>query len=541
MIDRELALQTGATNVIDTSPNYGTDAEALVGMTLQRLIEADRVSRDEIIIVEKIGPLVSGSTLEPVKQRAAKGRPFQNMTLLSPELGYCLDPDYLDFQITKSLKSLELDTIDLLLIDTPEVVLPEQPSEIVLAQLYRMLQNAMGYLEQEVKRGRIQYYGVSSAVWGAVHRQDNPKLSFDMVYRTAHTLGEANHFAAIAYPLNMFEPQYAHNDLTASQVTCPQLWSKQGRDSSLQLQAFQAGLIQLSTRPLNGLIPTEDIFTHIPKPANSLDPNGLMYRLASVPNHDGAKLAPIVKATINGCVALEKSYALEFEKYKEFSKWGTAAKNVAINGPMPPTSEFAWTQICLANLSRLDLETFKASWQLQMQPAIKASCAQLRKARPEMDIWATAYERGMESFAEQYQQVLETNKAQELSEFMAFITKGCPSLDNPTISSRAVRVATSTLVTTALVGMRTPAYVKDITYGGGSNLNPHSMLPIDPSFLGNIFDSGSVHSENIRKSIRAQLALEEEAVVQKRTEEAEERAMAVPGPARPNIGGAPKE
>lgn len=527
----EYALQTGAVNLIDTSPNYGVESESMVGMTLRNLMDANRIAREEIIVTTKIGPLRQGGALDAVKARAAKGRPFANMTLLTPEIGYCWDPEYIEFQLTKTLKTMQLDCIDLVMIDTPELLLPEKSNENVIGQLYRMLQGAMAHLEQEVKRGRIQYYGVSSSILRALHRvSDTPSLSLDMILRTANTLGsgDANkhHFAAVEYPMNLIEPHCAHNDVTTSAEGTAHIWSQMGRDSSVQLMAYEAGLLQFAVRPLNTLIETKDIFTHIPQPQHSLEPTGMLYRLTVPPMHDGAALAPRIKATINGCVGLEQSYALEYSKTVNKPAPPPKASTTPPLPPLPHPKEFCWAQIVIANLSRLDLETFKVSWKVQMKPGITASLATLRKACPDLEFWANNYEKGMNTLAEQYTQVLEINRASELEEFSSALIDCCPSLaENPSLSSKAVRVVGSTLASSTLVGMRTEKYVTDIVYGGGTPESPNSMLPIDPSLLGSIFDAGSRHMDFIRSNLKTQLASEEETAVNARREAAEERIM----------------
>ena len=511
--------------MVDVGPNYGKESESLVGQTLRNLFDAHRLEREEIIVVGKVGPLVQGAALDPVKQRAAKGRPFQNMTLLTPELGYCLDPEYIDFQLTRTLKSMQLDCLDLLMIDTPELLLPETPTENILGQLYRLLQTTMTYLEEEVKRGRIQYYGVSSSAFSSLHRPAEHRISLDMLTRTAATLPKS-HFAAIQYPFNILEPSTVHNDASADEIA-ETTWSQRGRGNSVQMHAFEAGLIQLATRPLNTLIQTHDIFTHIAQPSHSLDPMGMLYRLASVPMHDGVAIAPIIKATINGCVSLEQSYALEHSKLTA----GDAQPQITSGGAQTPAvqlphpRELSWAQIILSNLSRLDLATFKASWENQMRPEMIRSVDQLRRARSDMEYWAGNYEKGLTSLAEQYMKVLETNRAQELQELEVTLDLACPALkENPTISSKAVRVAASSFAT-ALVGMRTEDYVNDIVYGGGTPQNPAPMTSLDPSRFGAIFDAGARQTQKIRDATKTQLALEEEMSVKARREAAEEKVM----------------
>lgn len=516
--------------MVDCGPNFGKEAQSLVGHTLRNLFDANRLSREEVIVTSKVGPLVQGKTLDAVKARAAKGRPFRNMTLLASDIGYCLDPEYIGFELTNTLKSLQLDCLDLLIIDAPELILPQNPSEAILGQLYHHLQTTMSYLEEEVKRGRIQYYGVSSSVWSALHRPGEARISLDMVKRTASTIPNS-HFASITYPYNLAEPQMAHNDLPIKSESEPHVWSQTGRGNSVQMLAYEAGLIQFAIRSINTLIETHDIFTHIPQPEHSVEPIGQLYRLADVPQHDGAALAPLIKAAINGCVALEQSYALDYSKLPDYKK-GLAPVPPMMKQDkdepfvtMPDPREASWAQIILSNLSRLDLAAFNSAWELQIHPGVVQVVDRVRRARPEMDFWCTNYLKGMTTMAENYRKILETNRKQELIELSKALESACPALkENVSISSKAVRIASSSFAT-ALVGMRTEDYVNDVVYGGGTPEAPANMNRLDPSLFGAIFDAGARHVHTIRENTRAQSALEDEMSVNARREAAEEQIM----------------
>lgn len=62
------------------------------------------------------------------------------------------------------------------------------------------LEQAFAWLEKEVARGRIQFYGVSSNVWSRDH------LDIDRLLNIAKKVnGNEHHFRAIQFPLNVLE------------------------------------------------------------------------------------------------------------------------------------------------------------------------------------------------------------------------------------------------------------------------------------------------------------------------------------------------
>jgi hypothetical protein len=162
----KLALRSGV-NLIDTSTNYTDGAsERLIGSALRELIDAAELSRDEVIVVSKIG-YVQGSNLESAQQRETSGRPYPEMVKYEEGLWHCIHPEFLDSQLDGSLDRLELETLDLCLLHNPEYFLsdaarsgrsPEQARE----EFYRRLKEAFAYLETQVAEGRIAGYGVSS-------------------------------------------------------------------------------------------------------------------------------------------------------------------------------------------------------------------------------------------------------------------------------------------------------------------------------------------------------------------------------------------
>jgi aryl-alcohol dehydrogenase-like predicted oxidoreductase len=143
----ETALLSGI-NLIDTSSNYSDGgSELLIGKVLAKLIE-----KKELGI-----------------EREKEGIGFKDVVKCSPDLWHCISPDFLENQITLSLKRLQLIKIDVYLLHNPEYYLtyslisdPERREK----EYYKRIKEAFIQLEKEVEQGRISYYGISSNTFG---------------------------------------------------------------------------------------------------------------------------------------------------------------------------------------------------------------------------------------------------------------------------------------------------------------------------------------------------------------------------------------
>jgi len=214
----EKALQEGC-NLIDTSTNYADgQSERLVGIVVKDLIAKRFISREEIIIVSKIG-YVQGNNLTRAEAREEAGKPFPEMVKYGEGIWHCLHPEFLDEQLTGSLDRLGLATLDVCLLHNPEYFLSDAKNRnlslntIQLTDLrqefYRRLQQSFVYFESQVAAGRIQYYGVSSNTCTANH--DNPEATslsrmLEAAQAAAQQLGQdPHHFRVLQLPMNLFE------------------------------------------------------------------------------------------------------------------------------------------------------------------------------------------------------------------------------------------------------------------------------------------------------------------------------------------------
>lgn len=231
-------------NLIDTSANYSDGgSEKLIGKVLSELIEYAKLSRDEIIVVSK-GGYIQGSNFDIALERENSGKPFPEVTKCAPDLWHCIHPEFLEDQITRSLKRLNQNTIDVYLLHNPEYYLSYSQitdEERRRKEYYRRIEQAFMHLEKEVDEGRINYYGISSNTFGLPSNKSN-FTSLEKVLEIANSISQDNHFAVVQLPLNLFEQGGTQNKN-----------QNNGTKTFLQL-AEKSNLGVLVNRPLNAII-----------------------------------------------------------------------------------------------------------------------------------------------------------------------------------------------------------------------------------------------------------------------------------------------
>ncbi|MCA9791411.1 MAG: aldo/keto reductase [Candidatus Eremiobacteraeota bacterium] len=205
----EVALDRGV-NLIDTSTNYGDgESESTVGEVLTRLVENERLQREQIIVVSKIG-YVQGQNFEYAWSRDQEENPIPEMVRLTPGLWHCIHPEFLEHQLQQSLERLGLATLDACLLHNPEYFLIEAAErgadlEESRQEFYARVERAFAYFEEQVKAGRIASYGVSSnnLVMPADHPESTQLEAFLAAAERAG--GKGHHFQVLQLPLNLLE------------------------------------------------------------------------------------------------------------------------------------------------------------------------------------------------------------------------------------------------------------------------------------------------------------------------------------------------
>ncbi|HEX9251691.1 MAG TPA: aldo/keto reductase [Ignavibacteriaceae bacterium] len=238
----EKALLSGI-NILDTSSNYSDGgSEILIGKVLNKLISENKIAKENIVVVTK-GGYLQGSNLKLGIEREKSGKAFKDVVKCSPDLWHCISPDFLENQITLSLQRLNLDKIDVYLLHNPEYFLtysiisdPERRER----EYYRRIKDAFIHLEEEVKRGRISYYGISSNTFAEKETKQN-FTSLEKVIETANEITKQNHFAVVQFPMNLIEDGGMNN------------LNQQNQTKTFLQYAGENNLGVLVNRPLNAI------------------------------------------------------------------------------------------------------------------------------------------------------------------------------------------------------------------------------------------------------------------------------------------------
>ncbi len=235
---------TSGINLIDTSTNYSLGAsESLIGEAL-KAIQHD-VKRSDLVIITKIG-YVQGPLLEEVKSREAKGKGYTDIVHIGDDIAHCIHPEFLKDQLAESLKRMQVEYADGLLLHNPEYFFKDpklskgMPLEEKRDIFYARIKKAFECMEAMVDQGLIRYYGISSNTFPMP--ADHPEFcSAEKCLEIAQSIKQDHHFMVVQFPFNLVEPEAA-TELNQE-------------DESLTLIEFahDNNLIALVNRPLNGI------------------------------------------------------------------------------------------------------------------------------------------------------------------------------------------------------------------------------------------------------------------------------------------------
>lgn len=203
------ALEEGC-NVIDTAINYRCQRSERV---VCRALEASDVDRDAVFVATKGGFLPFDGD-QPADPAAYVREEYVEPGILDPDDlvagSHCLDPDFLEDQLDRSLANLGLETIDCYYVHNPATQLRDRSREAV----YDALESAFVRLERRVAAGDIDRYGV--ATWQAfrVPPEHPSSLSLPAVLERARagaeTAGAAEtSFGVVQLPFNAAMPEAA--------------------------------------------------------------------------------------------------------------------------------------------------------------------------------------------------------------------------------------------------------------------------------------------------------------------------------------------
>ncbi len=212
------AVESGI-NVIDTASNYRFQrSERSVGAALALLFASGRAQRDEIAIATKGGYVPFDGRWPADPDRYIRETYIDTGIARLQDFvdGHCMTPEYLWRQLDQSRRNLGVACIDIYYLHNPESHLDVIPR----ADFRSRLRAAFEFLEQQVDRGWIQYYG--TATWNAyrVSPQAATYLSLEDVLAIAREVRGINHHCRfIQLPLNLalLEALTARNQRASSE------------------------------------------------------------------------------------------------------------------------------------------------------------------------------------------------------------------------------------------------------------------------------------------------------------------------------------
>ena len=394
---------TSGINLIDTSSNYGDDsgaAEKLIGQVLSDLFATEKLTRQEIVIISKIG-YVQGRTLREAKLKIDNQQAWPEMVDYQENCWHNISPQFLGDQLDHSLANLRLDCLDVLLLHNPEYFLKTAQQKDLY---YARIKKAFEFLEKQVDAGRIKYYGISSNTF------IDPENSFagtslEKCFQIAKDIKKNNHFAVIQFPLNLFE----HTAATL----------KNNAQKTLLEFASVHKLGTLSNRPFNAIL------------------RGQMNRLVSYPSYDSVAVKGDLHRVLGRVIELEKK---NLDQHRSQGlMWGHALRE---------------------NLQQLDnIISWRDVLYRQILPSLDSALLRLPSQH---EAWAREYRsltlellalisKNLEGIGAQRSKVLFDQVSAQIPQF-----KKAPSL-----SSQVLQVYSSLSISSVLVGMRLPEYVRD--------------------------------------------------------------------------------
>jgi aryl-alcohol dehydrogenase-like predicted oxidoreductase len=185
-------------NLIDTSANYGDgQSEVLVGRVLQDY------PRDQVIVVTK------GGYIQGRNMALARRREFPEVVHYGDGIWHSIHPEFLETQITMSLERMKQDMADVYLLHNPEYFLEDQAHHKPVGdaerdEFYRRVREAFRYLEEQVSKGRIRWYGISSNNFPAPASAPT-QTSVERCWQAAESVSPEHHFRVVQLPLNLYE------------------------------------------------------------------------------------------------------------------------------------------------------------------------------------------------------------------------------------------------------------------------------------------------------------------------------------------------
>ncbi len=399
------ALNSGI-EFIDTSGAYGNGAsEIVIGEALAEYTSHYPHKKDSIVLCTKMG-VVQGATLQELQIRAQMGHKMPGTYKINDRLSYCLTPEFIESQLTLSLRRLQRDQVSLVLLQNPEHLLRVLKSKEAFKGY---LKRAFEHLEVEVARGRISHYGISSSAFLKKEiAQDF--LNLDEIMAIAESISKKHHFSVVQVPFNLFE-------------SGPLFLKNQNKRSFFEA-AHMHDLGVLTCRPLTS--------HHRDK----------VHHFITFPGKDEVSVKGRMHTLLMEVVELEKDLFKKLPQHKEL-KWGHLLRN---------------------NLSKIsDWWKWNQYLHRHILPSMQKSIESLPHT-PEWNHWKITYVNNMHTLFGLVTDSLQGIANLRTNQICHYLNEECSSLEDETkLSNKVTRLYLSLPeIHSIVLGLSNPDHVEDL-------------------------------------------------------------------------------
>jgi aryl-alcohol dehydrogenase-like predicted oxidoreductase len=190
-------------NFIDAAINYRFQrSERSIGAAIKQLATKG-FTREELVVCTKGGYLTPDGSM-PEEPTQYFLREYIQPGIFTPKDlvagSHCMTPRFLEDQLARSLRNLQLDCIDVYYLHNPET----QLTEVSRPDFLERVRDAFIFLESAVDTGKIQFYGM--ATWNGFRQEAKARDAMQLAefaQIAADIAGEKHHFRFVQLPFNM--------------------------------------------------------------------------------------------------------------------------------------------------------------------------------------------------------------------------------------------------------------------------------------------------------------------------------------------------
>lgn len=190
-------------NVMDAAINYRFQrSERSLGAAIKQLA-ARGFEREEIVVCTKGGYLTPDGAMPADPNEYFFREYIQPGIFTAKDIAagsHCMTPKFLKNQLGRSLKNLDVESVDVYYLHNPETQLSEVSKEEFLSRV----REAFTFLESAVEAGEIQYYGM--ATWNGFRQEARARDAMqlgELAQVAQEIAGGRHHFRFVQLPFNL--------------------------------------------------------------------------------------------------------------------------------------------------------------------------------------------------------------------------------------------------------------------------------------------------------------------------------------------------